>query len=73
VGVRAIQLRAGDYLVSSLVVRPEGGDLLVSTKVGQLIRVATSNISVLSRGAKGHKVVSIKKDDEAVGAVLLGS
>ena len=41
-------------------------DLLITTSKGLVIRIASSNVSLLSRTAMGTKLINLDKDDEVV-------
>ena len=41
-------------------------DLLITTSKGLVIRIASSNVSLLSRTAMGTKLINIDKDDIVV-------
>ncbi|MEN9406394.1 MAG: gyrase subunit, partial [Bacillota bacterium] len=64
-GIRSIGLtpRKGDVVAQALVARDD--DLMIITKVGMVIRVKASEISLLGRYAQGVRLINLKKDSVA--------
>ena len=50
---------------------PAHSDVLLSTQQGQLVRVPMRGISILSRQAKGLRLVKVREGDEVVAATML--
>lgn len=78
-GVRAVRLAADDALASAILVGAKdqsgvdaGTDVLISTANGMLLRVAVQNVALLSRVAKGYRVVKVKDGDEVGTVTLIG-
>lgn len=63
-GMIAIKLREGDELASVSLASDE--DILMITKKGQVIRVASSDVGSSSRATIGMKGINIPEDDEVI-------
>lgn len=63
-GMIAIKLREGDELASVSLASDE--DILMITKKGQVIRVASSDVGSSSRATIGTKGINIPEDDEVI-------
>lgn len=57
-------------IAAGLVVR-EGEELMVISKEGTLIRIRTSDISLISRNTQGVKVMKLAGDDKAIAAARI--
>ena len=66
-GIIAIKLKDGDRLISAAFVR-KGDDLVLVTKAGQSIRFPESDVRAMGRAAAGVKGITLKGDDQVVGA-----
>lgn len=63
-GMIAIKLRDGDEIASVSLASDE--DILIITKKGQVIRVASSDVGATSRATMGFKGINIPDDDEVI-------
>ena len=66
-GLIAIKLKAGDKLIAADFAK-EGDDVIMVTKLGQSIRFNQDEVRAMGRAAAGVKGITLKKDDEVVGA-----
>jgi len=66
-GIIAIKLADGDELLSTICVE-KGDEAIMSTKFGQSIRFAESDIREMGRGAAGVAGMKLKKGDMILGA-----
>lgn len=66
-GIISIKLAAGDELLSACLVG-KGDSVIMSTKDGQSIRFAESDIRKMGRTAAGVRAMKLKKGDVVVGA-----
>ncbi|KPJ71880.1 DNA gyrase subunit A [candidate division TA06 bacterium DG_78] len=63
-GMKAMKIDAKTGKVAGITSVNDEDDLIVMTKAGKVIRTPVHTIKVLSRQAKGVKVISLAKDDE---------
>jgi DNA gyrase subunit A len=63
-GMKAMKIDAKTGKVAGVTSVNDEDDLIVMTKTGKVIRTPAHTIKVLSRQAKGVKVISLAKDDE---------
>lgn len=62
-GMKAMTIDAKTGKVAGVTRVSDEDDLIVMTKAGKVIRTPVSSIKVLSRQAKGVKIISLAKDD----------
>ena len=77
--MRALRLVADDALATAILVgaKDQSGldaytDVLISTANGMLLRVAVQDVAVLSRTARGSRIVKLKEGDEVGTVTLIG-
>ncbi len=71
-GILAIRLRKGDELKwAKLAV--SGDHLILATALSQAIRFKESDVRVMGRTAAGVRAMRLKKNDEIIGADIVGS
>jgi DNA gyrase subunit A len=63
-GMKAMTIDAKTGKVANVTSVSDEDDLIVMTKAGKVIRTPVNTIKVLSRVAKGVKIISLAKDDE---------
>lgn len=71
IGVRNINIRNG-YVVKSMLTST-GDEALLLTKNGMSIRIRIDDVSVMSRNARGVKLIKLEKDDEVINAAKISS
>ena len=78
-GTRAVRLGLGDSLATAILAGGPGEasmdlqqDILISTANGMLLRVAVKDVAVLSRLAKGHRIVKLRDGDEVGTVTIVG-
>ena len=69
-GMILIKLKQGERLVKTLSIE-EKEQVVVVTKKGKSIRFSISSVPVLSRYARGVKLVDLDKEDEVIGVALI--
>jgi len=63
-GMKAMTIDAKTGKIAGVTSVSDEDDLIVMTKTGKVIRTPANSIKVLSRQAKGVKVISLAKDDQ---------
>ncbi len=71
-GIIAIKLHEGDRLISANFVRSKDEVILV-TRNGQSIRFKETDVRAMGRSAAGVKGITLKEDDQVVGAGVIES
>ena len=61
--MKAMTIDAKTGKVAGVTRVSDEDDLIVMTKTGKVVRTPVSSIKVLSRQAKGVKIISLAKDD----------
>lgn len=70
-GVIGIKLAAGDALAMVQLVHSDEDDVVLASKQGAVMRCAAKDVSVLSRTAKGFRLMSLQPDDEVQTLTIL--
>lgn len=71
-GLIAITLEPGDELLSSFLVAA-GEEVMVASALGQAIRFKALDVREMGRGAKGVRVIKLRRGDSVVGASPLNA
>ncbi|MEK7180084.1 MAG: DNA gyrase subunit A [Patescibacteria group bacterium] len=58
-------------LISALVVTPQSGEIVAISKKSQVIRVGTEEISLLSRGTQGVRIMKLREGDAIASLICL--
>jgi len=69
-GIIAIRIRDGDSLID-VKVAGERDDVILASRTGKAIRFASAGVNPQGRVAHGVKGISLKGDDEVVGATVV--
>lgn len=72
-GIRAINFKEGDELVSVLRTSSDSCTVLISTKLGMSIRFEVSEVRIMGRGASGVHGIRLREGDEVISATVLES
>jgi len=65
-GMKAMTIDAKTGKIAGVASVNDDDDLIVMTKIGKVIRTPVNEIKVLSRQAKGVKIIALAKDDSVV-------
>ena len=67
-GVVSIRLKADEEVVNAIHVE-KGDEIILSTKLGQTVRIPTDEIRTVGRASKGVKIMNLRSEDDCIASV----
>ena len=67
-GVTSIRLNKGEQVIAAVDVK-KGDEIILSTKVGQTVRIPTDEIRTVGRASKGVRIMKLKSAEENISSV----